>query len=376
MTLVTLLGDDLNYLIPIIFEFKNKIKNHIIIYDDAPHESFKAKQLQAGLEKLKTKEQLSLKLHIIKMDEDSKTDMMRVFMQIKMIEKEGSDIYLNSTQGYAATALILSNLVLHEFGKVISYDLLDNTYNLIEGQNLKTIQIRHSMNLDEHLLMMNYTILAQQRKEDLLSSKSAVISLFTEYARFTKVKNALVKQDKDFDFSLYSTVLENLKTLNFIDENNQLVPSMKMYMQGNLLEEYVFWLCEPLGFDDIRLGVKIDFDQINDRSEQAEHIMNEFDILMMKNNRIFTIECKLSNNLEGLELVYKYDTIMDYFGAETKAILLNISNKKKKPYLNSKRSIIFNRSSLRRALTANMHVYHENHLDSIKFTNIVKTFFQ
>lgn len=375
MTLVTLAGDDLNYLTPIIYEFKDNISDHIIVYDDAPYELHKAKQLQNGLERLSDKYNLKCKFHAIKMDEDSKHDMMRVFMQIKMITQETSDIYLHSTEGYAAVALVLSNLVLKEFGSVITYDLLDNEYHLIQGTDLTTKQLEHSMDLEDYLLMMDNTILEQMTKEELTPRKPHILSLFNEYARFAKVRKALVQNDKNFEYGLYRSVLDTLKALKIVDQNDCLIPSMTMNLQGELFEEYVYWLCEPLGFDDIRLGVKVDFDQISGESELHHRITNEFDILMIKDNRIFTVECKLSNNLEGLALVYKYDTIMDYFGKDAKAILLNISTKEKSPYLNTKRSSIFNEASLRRAIMSKMHVYHESQLDPIKFTNLVKNFF-
>jgi len=375
MTMVTLLGDNLNYLTPVIFEFKDKIKHHIIICDDAMHELSKANQLQKGFDNLVEKYNLSCQSHLLRVDEDSKTDIMRIFMQIKSIEPEASNICLNATEGYAATTLLLSNFVLGELGKVISYDLIDNEYNMIQAQGFETKKIENSMCLDDYLLLLNNTILIEKKEKEFHNNKEIVLSLFKEYRSFTKVKKALINDYYSLDFSRYASVLESLKSLEIIDERNNLIPSMRMQLQGNLFEEYVYWLCKPLGFDDIRMGVKIDFDQIKDRSEVPEHINNEFDILMIKNNRIFTIECKLSNHLEGLELVYKYDTIMDYFGADTKAILLNISSKEKKPYLNSNRSESFNRSSIRRAFSSNMRVYHESSLEPIKFTNLITNFF-
>ena len=372
MILVTLLGDDLNYINPVFFEFKDKVKKHILIYDDAPHEEFRAKQLQNGLKKFVKSKNLNTELHNIKIDEDSKTDMLKVYEQIKAL-KDDSTIYLNSTQGYASTSFILSNIVLKDGGKIINYDLIDNEYNLIEGENFTTHKVQNSMNLDEYMIMMNYKIVAEQTNHH---NKQNILKLFNNYTKFDKVKTALVRQDKEFAYTLYRDVLEILESFGIVDETHKIIPSKQMELQGSLFEEYVFFLCKSLVFDDIKMGVKIDFDQLNDNSTQQEHILNEFDILMIKNNKIFTIECKLSNNLEGLELVYKYDAIMDYFGADTKAILLNISKKEKKKYLNSKRSDTFNRSSIRRAISSNMHIYHENILEPVKFTNLVTNFFK
>jgi len=127
--------------------------------------------------------------------------------------------------------------------------------------------------------------------------------------------------------------------------------------------------------DDIALGVKIDFDDIAREPEAQKRVVNEFDILMMHNNRIYTVECKLSQQLEGLEFVYKYDAIIDYFGKASKAIIANVSSTPKESYMNTKTSNNFRHSTLRRARMAGIAVYHESQVNSIKFQNLVRNFF-
>jgi hypothetical protein len=95
----------------------------------------------------------------------------------------------------------------------------------------------------------------------------------------------------------------------------------------------------------------------------------------MHQNRIYTIECKYATHLEGLELIYKYDAIIDYFGEASKAILLNISNKPKERYLGMKSSSNFRHSALRRARRSNIEVYHESQVDVAEFQSLVKSFF-
>jgi hypothetical protein len=121
-----------------------------------------------------------------------------------------------------------------------------------------------------------------------------------------------------------------------------------MTLEGTLFEEYVFWICEEMGFDDIVMGAKIDLDQ-GDEPNQQNRIMNEFDILMTKDNRIHTIECKMVRHLDGLEFIYKYDGLIDIFGNGTRAIILNIANKEMKNYKNTKVSENFRPSAIRRA---------------------------
>jgi hypothetical protein len=95
----------------------------------------------------------------------------------------------------------------------------------------------------------------------------------------------------------------------------------------------------------------------------------------MHNNCIYTVECKFSKHLEGLEIIYKYDAIIDYFGKTSKAIIVNISSKPKESYLGSKVSGNFRHSTLRRARLAGVSVYHESQINIIKFQNLVQNFF-
>jgi hypothetical protein len=122
------------------------------------------------------------------------------------------------------------------------------------------------------------------------------------------------------------------------------------------------------------LGLKIDFDQ-EITQEQTHRVMNEFDILMTYNNRIYTIECKLVKHLDGTEYVYKYDAIIDIFGTGTKAILLNVSQKEMTPYSNTKSSVNFNYATIRRARMKDIQIYHDTHIDPIVFSNITRNFF-
>jgi hypothetical protein len=170
-------------------------------------------------------------------------------------------------------------------------------------------------------------------------------------------------------------MLETLCNLKIVDAHYNLIRNQQKVLQGDLLEEYMFWLCEALNPDDIMMGVKIDFEDEKSEPHAQYRVMNEFDILMMHNNRIYTVECKFSKHLEGLEIIYKYDAIIDYFGKASKAIIANISSKPKESYMGSKVSGNFKHSTLRRARLAGVSVYHESQVNVIKFQNLVQNFF-
>jgi hypothetical protein len=122
------------------------------------------------------------------------------------------------------------------------------------------------------------------------------------------------------------------------------------------------------------VGVKIDLEG-SKVTHPYPKLFNEFDVLIMQNNRLCTIECKFSDGLKGLDVVYKYDGIIDYFGNASKALIANISSRIKEPYMGMNSSSNFSHSTLRRARMSGIAVYHESKVDVIKFQNTVRNFF-
>ena len=88
------------------------------------------------------------------------------------------------------------------------------------------------------------------------------------------------------------------------------------YVTGAVCEEYIYHLIvDNFDFDDVWLGTLIRF---------QENISNEFDILMIKDNHLHTIECKLVNKLDGLHYIQKLKLIRDYLDDDGKALLLSV----------------------------------------------------
>lgn len=244
---------------------------------------------------------------------------------------------------------------------------------------MSTEKLDSKIDLQSYITLLNYKIMEQTTKEDLVPHKQYIMELFRKESLYHKTRAAILDNHfgykHDFDFSFSGDILSSLANLGVLDKNNNLIPSKQKYLQGDILEEYIFWICESLHPDDIALGVKIDFDDEVVEPLNHRRVMNEFDILLTYNNRIYTIECKFSKELEGLEFVYKYDAIIDYFGKASKAIIANISPKIKENYIGMKASNNFRHSTLRRARMSGISVYHESQIDVTKFQELVKTFF-
>lgn len=372
MILITLLGDDLSILTPVIYEFKDQIIHHIIVHDDAPDDARRAVQLRNGLKRFNDTKTFKFESTLIALDEDNKNDIVRLYHTIRA-RHEGK-IVLHSTQGFASFALILSNLVLADAGSVITYDARDNELNTIEENTITKSKLTSKLSVNEYLSMLNYEVLESERHLYLLKRKQYVLKLFENHDRFLMLRNALAQEEKHFNYAAHTDMLDILYTLGIVDENRYLIPSEKMTLEGTLFEEYVFWLCENMGFDDIALGVKIDFDQGNE-SKQQNRVMNEFDILMTHNNRIHTVECKMVRLLDGLEYVYKYDGLIDILGYGSKAVLLNVSKQEMEAYQSTKISKNFRPSAIRRARMSDIEIYHDTHVNPIVFSNLLRNFF-
>jgi hypothetical protein len=372
MILITLLGDDLSNLTPVIYEFQNQITHHILIHDDAVDDVRRAEQFHNGLRRLMHKNNLSFELSSFTLDEDSKNDIVNLYHTICANYK--GEIVLHSTEGFASLSLILSNLVLSGGGKVITYDARDNELNTIHNTTMTRSKLSSKLNIKDYLSLLNFKILDIQKRGSLSNRKEQVMTLFKDHNRFLELRNALSKRDTHFNYRAYIDLLDILSSLGILDEDQRLIPSEKMTLEGGLFEEYVFWLCESMGFDDIALGVKIDFDQGNENNQQ-NRVMNEFDILMTHNNRIYTVECKMVRRLDGLEYIYKYDGLVDILGYGTKAVLLNVAKQEMESYQSTKISENFRPSAIRRARMNDIEVYHNTHINPIAFTNLIRNFF-
>ena len=377
MTLLSIVGEDISRIIPVLYAYKDQIKHHILLCDDDPSNHERAKTLQQGMQKFSARHTLGWYTKIITTDEDSAKEIQQTAQ--KQFEYEG-ELWLNATDGYPAITILLSDLVRKEGGKVLSYDHFDNDLHIIEPDgSMETKQLDAKMDLESYLTLLNYKIVDQKKKSELSERKIHIMALYKKESVYKKVRKALLDEHfgykKDFNFSLSGDILDLLYALGIVDKQRKLIPSQQKALQGDILEEYLFWLCEAMNPDDIVLGVKIDFDDISKEPEAHKRVHNEFDILMMHNNRIYTVECKFSKELEGLDFIYKYDAVIDYFGKASKAIIANISSKPKENYMGSKVSSNFRHSTLRRARMAGVAVYHESQVNVIKFQNLVRNFF-
>jgi len=369
MRLVSIVGDDISRLVPVIYAYRKQITEHILVCDSAS--ASHAKRLAGGLKKFATYYQHRWKVRIEQIDA---SDLLGVVSSCQQEIGALDDVTLAITDAYPMLALLLGRAVHAEGGDIISYDHFSNKIHFLDSEQQLTCTIAAPrLNLKKFLMLMGYKILSRKNRKNLSQRRVYIERLFADPYKFNKLRLALLRGEQ----VKHASYLDQLDTLDALGVTYRgiFLDSQAKALAGDLLEEYVFWLCEGLGMDDIAMGVHIDFDEQSPESDKGRHITNEFDILIMHQNRIYTIECKYSNKLNGLGLVYKYDSIMDYFGNASKAILLNLSDKPKEPYLQMHTSSSFGVTTLRRAKRSNLHVYHETVVKPKEFKRVVREFF-
>jgi len=351
MKLVTIISSKKIEFVPIIYEFLDKVKKHIIIFDHAKREKIYAKELKRSIEKLNQHYNVTSDIVMLEIDEDSKRDMQH----IDTVVQRGSDeIYLNGAGADVALFTILSSIVLRADGKVVAYDKEDNSYNLITKNGFVNNKIEHNMSIEDFLTLMGEEILEEVDQKEIIHHKDVLNQLFLDTKRVFKVRKLLVKNRTEELKKRYPKVLDALQILGVVDDKYIMRRQGGLVEFGYLFEKFIFLQLSSFDFDDIKTGVKIRFD-VTQVERSGIDVTNEFDILVIKNNRLGFIECKLGSSLDPIGTIYKSDSIMEYFGESASSLIVNIQQNRTPHLKNSKKN--FGASVIFRAETKDIMVY-------------------
>jgi hypothetical protein len=358
MNLITIISRNLSHLTPIIFEFKDKVKNHFLIYDIDEIEL--AEQLKKGIEFINKKYNLDSNIYLFQLDEDNNNNFKDNFQKIKQVSIK--NLYLNVTEADTTITVLFSTFVMQNGGKVISYDTFDNSYNLLSKNKFVNKTIKNNMRIDDFMGLLNYHIESNKGYKKLISNKKEVLELFRDFNRFFKIRKFLL-EDKIYKLTFSEKKL--LKSLSVLDESDNIKDISKI--TGTLFEQFIFWKLYELDVDDISLSVLLN---------TKNSIKNEFDVLMIKDNHISTIECKLGNNLKGDNVIYKSDSLLELFGDDSKNLIVNIATKE---ITNITECIdvseTFTYSANIRAKANNISIYHKKTFKDKSFYKKVSKFF-
>jgi hypothetical protein len=351
MTLITILSNNNIFeLIPIIYEFKNRVKKHILIADKI--DSSKVLELEKAINKLNKKYNLVKEIETVIIDEDDKQDIKKLQQNLP-----NSDLYINATKADNTLLVVLSVYVLNKNGYVISYDKFENTYNLISTTALTNHKIENNLNIDNFLLLCGYKV-SYDIVDNQKSLHSDVKFIFKDTQKLFK---AIQYYNQNKIEKIPKKILKAFRSIGLIKKNK----IDKIYSFGYLFELFIYNKLDSYNFDDIKINVKVNFN---------DDILNEFDILTIKDNHIYAIECKFGTASEAENVIYKLDSIIEHFGEDSKGLIVNLQNstdnKNKKPIKKLYSSI-----KTKRAMLNSIAIYNEYFFDEKKFNNLVSNFF-
>lgn len=359
MILISLLGKYDSSIFPILFEFKSQIKTHIVIHDDSRYETKKVKKIMNSQEKFKEFLNLDYKTYSIKIDEDSYVDIISCYEQIsKLTNNNFTNIYFNGTGGLASSTIILSNKLLEKGSYFIAYDIFDNGYNIVSKNSMEKKKIKENKDIYTHFLLKGYDLLSTGNKIDAFKRKDIVLKLCENLETFqnfaTQIQNKSYEQVNGF-----SNIKDLLFKIDKLDDT--------MFIQGTIFEEYIYWLIEDnFEFDQVMFNVKVQFE---------ENFMNEFDILMIKDNHLHVIECKLRKAVPGEQYVYKLDSVIDYLDDDGKGMIIVIGGENHQSTHSGKSKVSFTNGTISRANNANIKIHHSKIFNKQTFLNDIKTHF-
>jgi len=359
MVLISVLGDFHSNIIPIFYEFHKKITKHILIYDDCKQDVKKATYLIDGFNKFVQKYDLDIELYSEVLDEDNLSDIQNLYKRVSKLAK-AKDIYLNATDGLSNINITLGSLVVQNGGKSISFDRFDNEYNLLTKQNMKKCKIQNSLNLKDMFLLKGAK-LTYSKERDFIDRKEAVFNILKDSKKYLKLKKLLNKK-REFDITPFADIV---KSLNKIGKINDLD-----YIRGLIFEEYCYFLIKDLGFSDVLLNAKVKLSL-----DENNFVQNEFDILVMENNKICTVECKFRKFVDGESLVYKYDSIRDMIDEDSKVVLVAVGGKNRQQNRYGKEEVQFSRGDFSRAKLHNISIYQKSEFDKNDFKKQFIEFF-
>jgi hypothetical protein len=359
MVLVSLLGKDDSSIFPILYEFKDKITCHIIIHDDSKFETSKTNNLLNIQNDFKFFYGLDFMTDSLKIDEDSYESLLLALDKIKEISKNGfENIYFNTTGGLSSSTAVLSPKILEQNGKFIAYDIFDNGFNIVTKDNLIKKQIENNLDIFTHLLLKGYKIITIGSKMDAFKRKNEILQICED---IEELKNFTSLLHSNNSSNIYG--FERIKDLlTQIDKLND-----KSFIQGTIFEEYIYWLIEDnFDFNQVMFNVKIEF---------KENLFNEFDILMIKDNHLHAIECKLRTSISGENVVYKIDSIIDYLDDDGKAMILAIGGENERISKNGNIKKQFTNGTLKRAENSNIKIHQSKYFDKKVFLEEIKEHF-
>ena len=372
MILLTIVHSDRTLLIPIIYEFKERITHHIVLHDEAEEDRRLAKELVTGIRRMNEAYGLDAQVERLMLDEDSSKDLESLAQKIRS-EKKG-EIYFNAAGADLSLVVRLSSVVLQRGGTILAYDKNDNSYNLIRQDRFENRSIRHSMKIRDFLMLMGEKILFSGDKNAVRERRKALELLFSDSRKMFEIRRLLLEKKSRKLAELPRELLEAMKELDIMEHPGRLAGDLSQSRFGLLFEEYLFLQMDRFDFDDIQIGVKIAFERRERPGDFPLEVQNEFDLLTIRENRLGFVESKIGDRIDPLSVIYKSDALMDYFGDDSRSLIVNIQperagRNREEP------TLLFGETFHLRAQSKRIGIYNDFDLDAEKFGRRVREIF-
>jgi len=324
MTLVSVVGDFFSSVVPIFYEFKDEIDVHIIVSDDSKRDDRLARQFQNGVEQFIENNNLDIKTFYYTIDEDS-FDSLEKAKEFILANAQGQ-IYINSTDGLSSINTFFSLRMIPIGVKMLSYDMFDNEYHIIDINGMKRKSITKVPSIIEHFLLKGVKVTSKGIKSFALKYENEIKELFRyNHKEYKEFKYDLTTKGKLPSRKVYPNVYYLFDKMNLTNKNLDHNALFKV-LTGDMFEYYIYLLVKDLGFDDIEIGVSVEYDGVE----------NEFDLLLMKDNHLHLIECKHKNfkTLYLEDLIYKYAILRRVVDEDARGVIISLVNKYSKNYVN------------------------------------------
>ncbi|MCD6534399.1 MAG: DUF1887 family protein [Deltaproteobacteria bacterium] len=250
---------------------------------------------------------------------------------------EGQALILNATGGTKVMALAAANLFGHlERGEVIYVDSFQGLIHNLYPSKEKAWQLEPVLGIHDYLTAYGMHPKKPEKrwlKGEVLPSLPASARIMAENApyldRFFGTLNfagsgvldarlAAESWPRTKEFERYfptgrsvEKILPVLERENLVRIENDHVTfpdsEAARYLSGGWLEEYTFAQAAAAGADEVVLSQVVDWETAGEKT-----VRNEFDCLLIKNNRLFLIECKTMRFAEkGSDVLYKLDSLTE-----------------------------------------------------------------
>lgn len=247
-------------------------------------------------------------------------------------------LYINVTGGTKIMSLAVYEYFRQYSSKIYYLTGRDNNMLQIHPKTSQIeIPITKPIKLDEYIRSYGFTI-----KEGNLSeiTYKYTSSFFDYYVNKRLDNNILIalrelraKGKKKARIEEISGLRDLLVDCNFpLQNENEITRAEIKYMTGDWFEEYIYY----------RLSNELKIPQENLKTGTTlskNDISNEFDVIFLYNNTLYTIECKTSVMNENLnilqETIYKADSLKSKLGLFTSANIFTLSSKENKEIRNA-----------------------------------------